>query len=197
MRSSSIVSRESSRRCVSDKMHRWERTRLELDASPADSPFAVTRCTPKERISSSRGSSGRSSTTSEPSRTSSLAPPGPATSRWCAYGPFPVTVCRQIFASDAEHDTSLQVNISLRVLTRPRPEKLPEIYRTLGTDWSERVLPSIIQARHRRPLRRALSTARLSLSCGLFDLVQPAPLPAGDAQERCRAVQRRAAHHAA
>lgn len=38
-----------------------------------------------------------------------------------------------------------QVNISLRVLTRPRPERLPEIYRALGVDWSERVLPSIIQ----------------------------------------------------
>lgn len=25
------------------------------------------------------------------------------------------------------------------------PEKLPEIYRTLGTDYAERVLPSIIQ----------------------------------------------------
>lgn len=39
----------------------------------------------------------------------------------------------------------LQVNIGLRVLTRPLPAKLPEIYRTLGTDYAERVLPSIIQ----------------------------------------------------
>ncbi|KAK9786675.1 hypothetical protein WJX73_005569 [Symbiochloris irregularis] len=37
------------------------------------------------------------------------------------------------------------VNISLRVLTRPIPGKLPSIYRTLGTDYAERVLPSIIQ----------------------------------------------------
>eukprot|EP00894_Picocystis_sp_ML_P002209 jgi/Pico_ML_1/52726/g3392.t2 len=37
------------------------------------------------------------------------------------------------------------VNIGLRVLTRPKSEKLPEIYRTLGMDWAERVLPSIIQ----------------------------------------------------
>lgn len=37
------------------------------------------------------------------------------------------------------------VNIGLRVLTRPVPSKLPEIYRTLGTDYGERVLPSIIQ----------------------------------------------------
>ncbi len=39
----------------------------------------------------------------------------------------------------------LQVNIGLRVLTRPMPAKLPEIYRALGTDYAERVLPSIIQ----------------------------------------------------
>ena len=37
------------------------------------------------------------------------------------------------------------MNISLRVLTRPRTERLPEIYRALGVDWGERVLPSIIQ----------------------------------------------------
>ncbi|KAK9848655.1 hypothetical protein WJX84_000333 [Apatococcus fuscideae] len=37
------------------------------------------------------------------------------------------------------------VNIGLRVLTRPTPSRLTEIYRTLGTDYSERVLPSIIQ----------------------------------------------------
>ena len=43
----------------------------------------------------------------------------------------------------------LQVNIGIRVLTRPTPAKLPEIYRTLGTDYGERVLPSIIQVRSR------------------------------------------------
>jgi len=36
------------------------------------------------------------------------------------------------------------VQISIRVLTRPQVEKLPEIYRTLGLDWDERVLPSIV-----------------------------------------------------
>ncbi|KAL6636543.1 hypothetical protein ACP70R_024115 [Stipagrostis hirtigluma subsp. patula] len=36
------------------------------------------------------------------------------------------------------------VRIGLRVLTRPMPENLPTIYRTLGTDYNERVLPSII-----------------------------------------------------
>lgn len=36
------------------------------------------------------------------------------------------------------------VNISLRVLSRPDVAHLPEIYRELGTDYDERVLPSIV-----------------------------------------------------
>lgn len=36
------------------------------------------------------------------------------------------------------------VNITCRVLSRPEVEKLPLIYRTLGTDYDERVLPSIV-----------------------------------------------------
>jgi len=36
------------------------------------------------------------------------------------------------------------VNITVRVLYRPRIEALPEIYRTLGTDYDQRVLPSIV-----------------------------------------------------
>ncbi|KAG0278139.1 Prohibitin-2, subunit of the prohibitin complex (Phb1p-Phb2p) [Linnemannia exigua] len=36
------------------------------------------------------------------------------------------------------------VNITVRVLSRPRVNDLAEIYRTLGTDYDERVLPSII-----------------------------------------------------
>jgi len=35
------------------------------------------------------------------------------------------------------------VNISLRVLSRPNAVDLPEIYRQLGTDYDDRVLPSI------------------------------------------------------
>jgi len=35
------------------------------------------------------------------------------------------------------------VNISLRVLSRPNAVSLPQIYRQLGTDYDERVLPSI------------------------------------------------------
>eukprot|EP00965_Chrysotila_dentata_P007345 238025-Pleurochrysis_carterae.AAC.2 len=36
------------------------------------------------------------------------------------------------------------VNISLRVLSRPEVAHLPQIYRELGTDYDERVLPSIV-----------------------------------------------------
>merc|ERR1712176_837350 len=35
------------------------------------------------------------------------------------------------------------VNISLRVLSRPMEERLPQIYQELGLDYDERVLPSI------------------------------------------------------
>jgi prohibitin 1 len=35
------------------------------------------------------------------------------------------------------------VNISLRVLSRPKEDKLPEIYLKLGTDFEDRILPSI------------------------------------------------------
>lgn len=36
------------------------------------------------------------------------------------------------------------VNITCRVLSRPSTEKLPTIYRELGKDYDERVLPSIV-----------------------------------------------------
>ena len=36
------------------------------------------------------------------------------------------------------------VNVTVRVLSKPRVDKLPEIYQTLGMDYDERVLPSII-----------------------------------------------------
>lgn len=35
------------------------------------------------------------------------------------------------------------VNIGLRVLSRPDPSTLPKIYRMLGQNWEERILPSI------------------------------------------------------
>jgi len=36
------------------------------------------------------------------------------------------------------------VNITCRVLSKPKIDSLPTIYRTLGTDYDERVLPSIV-----------------------------------------------------
>jgi len=36
------------------------------------------------------------------------------------------------------------VNITCRVLSKPRIDSLPTIYRTLGADYDERVLPSIV-----------------------------------------------------
>jgi len=36
------------------------------------------------------------------------------------------------------------INVSLRILSRPNFQQLPTIYRTLGEDYSERVLPSIV-----------------------------------------------------
>ena len=37
------------------------------------------------------------------------------------------------------------VEITLRILSRPDPMYLPTIYRTLGIDWEQRVMPSIVQ----------------------------------------------------
>src|SRR5256885_7585688 len=36
------------------------------------------------------------------------------------------------------------VNITCRVLSKPKIDSLPTIYRSLGTDYDERVLPSIV-----------------------------------------------------
>lgn len=36
------------------------------------------------------------------------------------------------------------VNITIRVLSKPKVSQLPAIYRTLGKDYDERVLPSIV-----------------------------------------------------
>jgi regulator of protease activity HflC (stomatin/prohibitin superfamily) len=35
------------------------------------------------------------------------------------------------------------VNLTIRVMSMPDPEKLPTIYRQLGKDYDDRVLPSI------------------------------------------------------
>merc|ERR1711936_1467844 len=49
---------------------------------------------------------------------------------------------RKISSPTGSKDLQM-VNISLRVLSRPNAISLPQIYRQLGTDFDERVLPSI------------------------------------------------------
>eukprot|EP00602_Paraphysomonas_sp_CaronLab_P004148 CAMPEP_0185025052 /NCGR_PEP_ID=MMETSP1103-20130426/8158_1 /TAXON_ID=36769 /ORGANISM="Paraphysomonas bandaiensis, Strain Caron Lab Isolate" /LENGTH=283 /DNA_ID=CAMNT_0027558165 /DNA_START=18 /DNA_END=869 /DNA_ORIENTATION=- len=49
---------------------------------------------------------------------------------------------RSIHSSTGTKDLQM-VNISLRVLSRPLEEELPEIYKTLGVDFDDRVLPSL------------------------------------------------------
>lgn len=53
--------------------------------------------------------------------------------------------CRRLFLSVDGLMLDLQmVNITCRVLSRPDVMELPTIYRTLGADYDERVLPSIV-----------------------------------------------------
>lgn len=49
---------------------------------------------------------------------------------------------RKISSPTGSKDLQM-VNISLRVLARPDALRLPTMYRMLGTDYDERVLPSI------------------------------------------------------
>ena len=48
-----------------------------------------------------------------------------------------------VLISDKTLDLQM-VNITCRVLSRPSPQALPTIYRELGQDFDERVLPSIV-----------------------------------------------------
>lgn len=49
---------------------------------------------------------------------------------------------RKISSPTGSKDLQM-VNISLRVLARPNASFLPQIYKSLGLDFDERVLPSI------------------------------------------------------
>jgi prohibitin 2 len=50
---------------------------------------------------------------------------------------------RNIASSTGSSDLQM-INVSLRILSRPDPMNLSHIYRTLGEDYAERVLPSIV-----------------------------------------------------
>ena len=80
-----------------------------------------------------------------------------------------------------------QVNIGLRVLTRPNPDRLPQIYRSLGTDYAERVLPSIIQV-HERPLSMACSTEYEHSHSGRSYILSPDACRAFFLQETLKSV---------
>lgn len=49
-----------------------------------------------------------------------------------------------VFALDSSLLDLQMVNITCRVLSRPNQTALPTIYRELGRDYDERVLPSIV-----------------------------------------------------
>jgi prohibitin 2 len=50
---------------------------------------------------------------------------------------------RNIMSLTGSKDLQM-VNINVRVLSRPQPQKLPELYEKLGLDFDDRVLPSIV-----------------------------------------------------
>jgi len=50
---------------------------------------------------------------------------------------------RTIHSTTGTKDLQM-VNISLRVLSRPEESQLPNIYQTLGVDFDDRILPSIV-----------------------------------------------------
>jgi hypothetical protein len=60
-----------------------------------------------------------------------------------------------------------QVQVTMRVLSRPVESKLPEIYRKLGVDFDERVLPSIGNEVLKAVIVRSMSNIifRTHLSC--------------------------------
>ena len=57
---------------------------------------------------------------------------------------FDIRVRPRIVSSRTGTKDLQQVQLSLRILSRPKKEKLPEIMINLGEDWDERVLPSIV-----------------------------------------------------
>jgi regulator of protease activity HflC (stomatin/prohibitin superfamily) len=57
---------------------------------------------------------------------------------------FDIRLRPRLIASKTGTKDLQQVTLSLRVLSRPAEEHLPSIYRSLGEDFDERVLPSIV-----------------------------------------------------
>ncbi|KAL5715969.1 hypothetical protein ACHQM5_017719 [Ranunculus cassubicifolius] len=51
-----------------------------------------------------------------------------------------------LIESTAKSGDLHEVKVSLQIMERPMPEKLPALYRTLGKNYNERILPSISKA---------------------------------------------------
>lgn len=97
---------------------------------------------------------------------------GPVITRACAFHqpsfPTPLILsCTRLPTAPADLQ---QVNLTLRVLSRPDVAVLPKIYTQLGEDYDERVLPSIgnevlkaVVARPRPPLRPSPHRPHLAL----------------------------------
>ena len=74
---------------------------------------------------------------------------------------FDVRIHPRVITSQTGTKDLQQVTIQLRILYRPETEHLPEIFRRLGKDFDERVLPSIgNEVLKATVVRRALCRSR-------------------------------------
>ena len=118
------------------------RSQLTVDTVPSNTrglEVCRKRFTMREHIYGSHGSRHPSSMTSAQSLGTLLPSQAPKarliTSLCAAF----LAKLRLVLPSDLQ-----MVNITCRVLSRPNVSALPTIYRELGTDYDERVLPSIV-----------------------------------------------------
>lgn len=68
---------------------------------------------------------------------------------------------RAIKSSSGTRDLQM-VDVGLRVLTRPDPTKLVDIYRTIGPDYDDKILPSIVNEVLKQVLAQFNATALLT-----------------------------------
>ncbi|KAL5579836.1 hypothetical protein UlMin_012278 [Ulmus minor] len=73
-------------------------------------------------------------------------------------------------------ESSTGIKIGLRVLTRPLSNQLPTVYRTLGENYNERVLPSIIHETLKvvavsREIRKILTERAANFNIALDDVL--------------------------
>lgn len=65
------------------------------------------------------------------------------------------------------------VNITLRILFRPKASKLPQIYTNLGIDYDDRVLPSIVNEVLKSVVVRNIQYSCLTDNKYLISYVKP------------------------